>query len=337
MENDLSEMNTNMKPAVMVMLFVLTLCFVDRVYCQDPRPSPAPPEPDFWRQEEMTGDWGGARKSWKEKGIELEFKLTHFYQAVTSGGVREDEEYNGKFESTWKFDLAKVAGWKWWSSQIKTEYRFGGPVLLGTGGINPVNTATLTPDLDGGVVSITAVNFTRLIPKDLAKGNLWAISFGRFNVLDLLQEDFFAGTGVDRFFNIADNGPLTVLREVPLVTNGVTFATVKGGEPIFTFAVLDPNDHSRDPGIEDLFADGVTFMPGYNIPTKYGGKSGKHTSAARSQPRNTLPSIRSGKSLFPVHPQTQWNRSGVHGRSVMCSDNISLKEAGKMVGEFSHS
>jgi porin len=210
----------------------------------------------------MTGDWGGARSRWKEKGIELEFKLTNFVQGVTSGGVRHDTEFNGKLETTWKFDLGKVAGWKFWSSEIKAEFRYGGAMLTGTGALNPVNTAELVPGADGEVVSVTAVNFTRLIPKDLAKGNLDVISFGRFNFLDLLDEDFFAGNGTDRFFNIAFIGPLTVLRQVPLVTNAITYATVRGGEPRFTFAVMDPNDHTLNVGIDDFFCGWRDFLTG---------------------------------------------------------------------------
>ena len=215
---------------------ISSLCLISvSVYSQTPSPSPAsttptadkvkndasqpvetaaaPADPtDFWHQETMTGDWGGARSRWKEKGVELEFKTVHFYQATTSGGVREDSEYNGKFETTWKFDLGKVAGWKYWSSEMKAEVRFGGPSLGGTGAINPVNTAVLGPGVNGSVVAVTALNFTRLIPKDLKKGDLYAISFGRYNMLDLIDEDFFAGSGEERFFNLAQIGPLTVLR-----------------------------------------------------------------------------------------------------------------------------
>jgi len=242
-----------------------------------PAAAPAPEPEDFWHQETMTGDWGGARSRWKEKGIELEFKLLQFYQGIASGGLGPDSEYNGKFEMTWKFDLGKVAGWKLWSSQIKTEVRFGGPSLGHTGALNPVNTAAITPAEEGDVISITALNFTRVIPIDLAKGDLYAITFGRLNTLDLIDEDFFAGGGDERFMNMAQIGPLTVLREVPLVTNGAVFAYVKGGEPRFTLAVLDPNDQSVDPGLEDLFGDGVTLSPGVNFPARYGGKSAKHS------------------------------------------------------------
>jgi porin len=257
----------------------------------------------------MTGDWGGTRSRWKEKGIELEFKLSNFFQGVTSGGLRHDSEYNGKFEMNWKFDLGKVAGWKFWSTEIKSEFRFGGPALTGTGGINPTNTAAITPGADGRVVSITALNFTRIIPKDLKKGDLYAVSFGRFNLLDLLDEDFFAGSGTERFFNMAQIGPLTVLREVPLVANGISFAYVKGGEPYITLAVIDPNDHTLDPGLDDLFADGVSFMPGINFVTKYGGKSGKHSFGAAVTTKKYTPfdAIRQviipGPPLNPVEPK----------------------------------
>ena len=76
---------------------------------------------------------------------------------------------------------------------------------------------------------------------------------------------------------MAQIGPLTVLRQVPLITNGASFAYVKHGEPFITFAVLDPNDHSLDPGTSDLFADGVSFLPGINFHTKYFGKSAEHS------------------------------------------------------------
>jgi porin len=238
---------------------------------------PAEPESDFWHQETMTGDWGGTLSRWKEKGVELEFKQTNFVQGVASGGIRESSVYNGKFEMWWKFDLAKVAGWKWWSMEIKSEVRFGGPALGGTGTISPVNTAAIVPSASGTSPTISALNFTRIIPKDLKKGDLYVISFGRYNLLDAIDEDFFGGAGTERFFNIAQIGPLTVLRQVPLITNLATFAYVKGGEPRFSIAVMDPNDHSLDSGLDNLFADGVTFAPTFSFPVKYFGKTAKHS------------------------------------------------------------
>jgi porin len=193
---------------------------------------PAPPPPDFLHQEELTGEWGGARTKWKDKGVELASSLTQFYQGVAAGGVETGSEYNGTAQAKLTFDLGKLAGWNFWSAEIKAETRFGGPLLLGTGTISFVNTAVIIPGSDDTVFSITALNFTKLFPIDLKAGKLFAVSFGRYNLLDLIDEDFFAGGGTERFLNVAQIGPLTVLRQVPQSSGSETrrtaFATLFG-------------------------------------------------------------------------------------------------------------
>ncbi len=238
----------------------------------------------------------------------MKFKLTQFFQGVAAGGLERGSEYNGKFETEFKFDFGKLAGWNFWSAQVKTETRFGGPSLGRIGTLSPVNTAAITPGIDGGVFAITALNVTKLFPIDLKKGELIALSVGRFNTLDLIAEDFFGGAGTSRFSHIAQNGPLTAAREVPLVTNGAVFAYIRGGEPFITFA-LDPNDHSTNAGLSDLFGDGVTFSPGINFPTKYFGKSGMHSFGGAITTKRFTPfdSLRQiiipGPPVVPIEPE----------------------------------
>jgi porin len=280
---------------------------------QEPAPAPAPkpaaaPAPDVFHQEALTGDWKGRRSQWKHKGVVLESSLTQFYQGVASGGLDTSREYNGTAQAELKFDLGKLAGWQFWSAEVKGEMRFGGPLVTSTGTISPVNTAAIIPGANGTVFSVTAVNFTKLFPVNLKEGKLVAVSFGRYNLLDLLDEKFFAGGGTERFLNIAQIGPLTVLRQVPLVTNAVSMAYIKGGEPFITFAVMDPNDHSLDPGLSDLFADGVTFAPGINFTAKYGGKSAKHSVGGAITTKAYTPfdairqAILPGPPINPVEP-----------------------------------
>ena len=193
--------------AIVIITFSATFFLLKSAQAQAPSPSPAvasstanavdktsteaepAPALDFWHQETMTGDWGGTRSRWKEKGIDLEFKYVGIFQSITSGGTSEKGSLTNKLETTWKFDLGKVAGWKYWSSEIKAEWRFGGPALTGTGGVNFTNTAGIIPGASGSVVSVTAVNFTRIIPRDLKNGDFHIVSFGRYNLLDHLEED----------------------------------------------------------------------------------------------------------------------------------------------------
>jgi porin len=239
----------------------------------------------------------------------LASSLTQFYQGVSSGGTRTSSEYNGTAQALLKFDLGKLAGWEYWSAEVKTEVRFGGPLITSTGTISPVNTAAIVPGADGTVFSVTAVNVTKLFPIDLKEGRLFALSFGRYNLVDLIDEDFFAGGGSERFFNLSQIGPLTVLRQVPLVTNAVNLAYIRSAEPFITFSLMDPNDHSTDPGLSDLFADGVTFAPGISVPAKYFGKTAKHSFGAAITTKAYTPfdairqAIIPGPAINPVEPQ----------------------------------
>jgi porin len=153
------------------------------------------------------------------------------------------------------------------------------------------------------------VNVTRVFPINLKEGKLVVLSFGRYNLVDALDEDFFAGGGTERFLNLAQIGPLTVLRQVPLITNAVNLAYVRGGEPLFTFSLIDPNDHSTDPGLSDLLADGVTFAPALNRSAKYLARRRNTPLAAQLRPRPTRRSMRFTKRLFRGRRSTRSSRS----------------------------
>lgn len=116
---------------------------------------------DRQHRETMSGDWFASRTRWKEHGIEMQFILAGFVQGTASGGVQRQTVFNGKFESKFNIDFEKLSGWKYWSAQAKFEYRFGAPVLAGTGAINTVNTNVTVPASQGSVFAITALNFTR--------------------------------------------------------------------------------------------------------------------------------------------------------------------------------
>src|SRR6185436_16324545 len=188
----------------------------------------------------------------------------------------------------------------------------GGTFLMGSNDHYPEEAPTHSVSVNGfwmDAHTVTNARFSSFVEENLQEGKLFALSFGRFNLLDTLQEDFFAGGGTERFLNIAQIGPLTVLRQVPLITNAGSIAYIRGGEPFITFALMDPNDHSTDPGLSDLFADGVTFSPGINFPATYRGKTAKHSlgGAITTKAYTPFDAIRQaiipGPPIDPVEPQ----------------------------------
>jgi porin len=277
----------------------------DQASASGPAPSP---EPDLWHQETMTGDWSGARERLKEHGIEMQFTLTGFAQGTASGGLERDTVVNGKFISKFNVDFEKLWGWKYWSAETKVEYRFGAPVLTGIGAINTVNTDMIVPASRGNVVAITALNLTRVFPINAQKGDEIEVSFGRYNTLDI-QEKFFGGSGRDKFFNAAHIGPMTGLRQVPNVTNGLSIDYIRNGESFIAFGVLDPNDSSTTVGLDRLFSDGVTLAPIITLPSKWFGKSGKHSFSYTVTTKKYTPFdaikeiIIPGPPLNPVQPK----------------------------------
>lgn len=260
-------------------------------------------------REELTGDWGGARTELKNKGVDVEVKALQFVQGVASGGVDTGAVGTGIVQAGLKIDLEKLAGWKFWSVDAKTQTRYGGPMLPGTGSISPTNTAALIPGISGTVFAITSLNVTKLFPINLQKGDLIAVGGGRYNLFDLSEEHFFAGDGTEGFMNLTSLGPLTVLRQVPLITNMFTFAWVRGGKPFLSLAIMDPNDHSTNPGLKDLFADGVTFYPSLDLGAKYFGKTARHSFGASVTTKALTPfdAIRQviipGPPIRPIQPQ----------------------------------
>src|SRR5207237_644592 len=140
--------------------------------------------------------------------------------------------------------------------------------------------------------------------------DLIAIGAGRYNTMDLIAEKFIGGNGTTRFLNIAQNAPLTNARTVPAVSNGATFAWIKGGQPFVTFAILDPNDSSTTLGLKNLYGDGITFVPGNTFPSKFFKKSGHHSFGATVTTKLFTPFDQIRKLILPFPPIIPVQRKG---------------------------
>lgn len=264
----------------------------------------APASTDYWSQPYLTGDWEGARSRWKEKGVDLQFRLTQGYQVRATDSILQgdaDGFYAGKFDTNFIFDLTKLGWIKGMTVQMKTETRFG-RVAGGSLAIIPHTAYGLTPLPTGTAFSITALNFTQLIPLDLKKGNLLAFGAGKYYSLDNSKEPFNSGSGHSMFMNTAFNAAPATGQLVPTITNGATFAWIKGGNPFITAAVFDATGSPTKPGLRKLGSRGVTFVSGINLYSKFGGKSGKHSFSGAVTTRTKTPFDRIVEVVIPGFP-----------------------------------
>ena len=94
-----------------------------------------------------------------------------------------------------------------------TRLLVSGPLLEGPGSIGAVNTAALVPEHHQGICGDGRESDTAVFTQPERESFL-LLSFGRYNVVNLLHEHFFAGGGIKRFFNIAQIGPITTLRQI---------------------------------------------------------------------------------------------------------------------------
>jgi porin len=65
----------------------------------------------FWERDVLTGDWGGARTDWENRGVQLGANYIGELLGNPVGGVRRGAIYEGRLELLINLDLEKLAGW----------------------------------------------------------------------------------------------------------------------------------------------------------------------------------------------------------------------------------
>jgi len=237
--------------------------------------TPPPPE-DWLHRDKLTGDWGGARNKLEEHGFAFELEFTQFYQGTASGGLEEDDAYGGRIDATFKFDLGKLGLWKNGMIEAKAVTRYGKSVNELTGALLPANTALIVPAEEGTVTAVTTLKYTHIFPFE-KPGDLFLISVGKFDTIDLVADPLIGGAGLNKFLNLNQVAPPIGVRNIPPVSIGWVGAWVRAGEPFISLTVLDSQDSSTTVGLSNLFDKGITIMPAVTLPSQFFGRAGHHT------------------------------------------------------------
>jgi porin len=206
---------------------------------------------NFFKQKYLTGNWWGTRSLLENRGLSFNLKYSSLYQGLMAGTGKKEFKYGGKVNALIHLETEKMRLWKGGKFNFHLEYRHGeAPSTLG-GTLFAVNTAVFLPSDSPNTLEATSIYYTQVI------GNGHSISLGKFNPIDIYEEDFFyGGWGVDRFMNVVLVAPPSGL--IPVVFMGA-LASINIEPLTLTITAFDPNDRTNDYFPDDLFKDGVTI------------------------------------------------------------------------------
>ncbi len=215
----------------------------------------------LWTRDKLTGDWGGLRTDLSKRGLDIELRLSQFYQEVTSGGVNSNGEYGVKLDTWVNIDAQKLFGsWPGLYISAHIESRDGNDVLADTGSFVLPNAALMFPlpgNYDG--TKVTGFMVTQMLFDNKA-----AVLAGKLQAFDLLQGFFpqqVVDYGLDGFMNA--NSVMSILswgRWLTLSQYGAAGWTIKHGMPSSGFIVAGHDNTTTTWDVNDSFSDGVGIM-----------------------------------------------------------------------------
>jgi porin len=210
---------------------------------------------DLWTRTHLTGDWGGVRQDWAEKGIIFEIDWYQAYQGVVDGGIREDAEYSTNLDYHLKLDLMRMGLVPGALITVRGQSRFGNTVNDISGLLLPVNTYSYFPytsDPDEDVnFAITELNWTQFLSENfgLLAGKVTTMRTGN---------EFMGGEGRNQFMNFQFNFPAVVAQLAPYSTLAVSAFWLPSPNWTVTTTLLNLQDSSTIMGFDQI-GDGATW------------------------------------------------------------------------------
>jgi len=164
---------------------------------------------NIWTRDKLTGDWWGLRSDLSKHGIDIQLRLTQYYQDVVSGGRNENGEYGGTMDYRFNVDAGKLFGAQGLSFTMHARSRFGRDVLADAGGLTLQNTGMLQPAPgDYQDTNITGLLVNQMFP--VGDEHLGLFSIGKIDIIDAVTLFFpSVGYGQEGFWNV--NSMVTAL------------------------------------------------------------------------------------------------------------------------------
>jgi porin len=209
----------------------------------------------LWERGYLLGNWGGARTSLAERGIQLDIDFIQHLQSVVSGGRRTDTDYGGSLDYLLQLDLQRMGVLPGAIVTLRGESRYGDSINSDVGLLLPTNTdlgfPLADPPGDDLALAITELTYTQFLSPQ------FAIFAGKLNTLGGDPNEFASGRGKTQFGNsLFVFNPVGALA-APYSTLGAGLVLIPSEHVTLTGSVFNTADSSTTTGFSD-FGDGWT-------------------------------------------------------------------------------
>jgi porin len=262
------------KPTVIIIaIFLLGISLSARAGAQDTS-SKDPYSGDLLSRSTLTGDWGGYRNEWAQKGITFDLSITQVGQGVVNGGKSGAWQYGGRGDLVVNLDSQKLGLWPGGFFNLELEGNWASSVNGNTGALMPVNTNQIFPLPPGDIFGVPAWNFTQFLSP------YFGLGIGKFATITNSSGDmneFAHGKGATQFMNMAFNFNPLLAFTVPYSTLGtgvIVLPTKDPKEAIVSLFVMSANGLPNTSGFENLNGNAIVVAGEGRLRTDFFGLTG---------------------------------------------------------------
>ncbi len=221
----------------------------------------------------LSGDWGGLRQQWADKGAIFRFNWYQAYQGVVDGGINERWEYGTNLDLFADLDLDRMGILPGALVAFRAQSRFGDSVNGYTGVLLPVNTysafpLTDPPD-DNVTIAITELNYTQFFYEK------FGVLVGKITTMKSANE-FAGGDGHTQFMNFQFIFPAVYAQLAPYSTLAAGALWMPWSDVMFTTILMNTGDSSTTTGFDDI-GEGTTWWNSVDVQWDLGGSPGGST------------------------------------------------------------
>lgn len=212
---------------------------------------------DIWSRPRLSGDWGGTRTDWANKGFQLDVDWTQTVQSVVDGGKDRQTKYGGGLDYNATLDLMRMGVLPGALVKFRAESRYGEAANDISGSVLPVNTDGLFPltnELDDDVAfTITTLSYLQFLSPKLG------VMLGKMDTMDGDANEFASGRGTSQFMNGNFVFPTSPLLMAPYSTLGAGIIVLPAPWVTVSSLVYNIADSSTTTGFED-FGKGTAWL-----------------------------------------------------------------------------